>query len=276
MRPDERILPETIRRCLFTPLLGSRIYYYPAVDSTNRVARELAAAGEPEGTLVITDFQTAGRGRRDHTWSSAEGRDLLFSLILRAGGEPRMLLPITLAFSLALSVGLSKTFGSITGSDTPGVDVGIKWPNDLFAGGAKIGGILAEGSSVEGRATYTVVGVGINVNSTTDDFPEEISASAASCATLTGMSLDRAALLAELLGSMESYYRRFCVDGFGPLAAAYVDRMIAVGKQVEVDIDGAGVALEVIGVGVDGALLTRRSDTGEALSLYNEEIRIIS
>ena len=103
------LLPAEIRRYLATSVIARRIYYYPKVDSTNRIGVELARAGECDGTLVVTDNQTQGRGRLGRTWSSPAGTDLLFSLVLRPSGEPRSLLSLTLAFSVAVSVALSKT-----------------------------------------------------------------------------------------------------------------------------------------------------------------------
>ena len=93
MRPDQRLLPSIIEPWLATAGFGRRLYYYPEIDSTNDAAMGLARRGEAEGTVVLTDFQRRGRGRRDHTWSSPAGQDLLFSVILRPGGASVSVLP---------------------------------------------------------------------------------------------------------------------------------------------------------------------------------------
>lgn len=267
MQPDERILPVRVRAHLFSSVIGRRLYYYPEVDSTNRAATDLARLGEPEGTVVVTDYQTAGRGRGDHVWHSPPGKDLLFTLILRPDGAPREVLTVTLAVSLALSVAISKALG---------IDVGVKWPNDLVVGNAKIGGILAESSTRAGASQFVVVGIGLNVNSRRPDFPAEIRADCASCAILTGATMDRAALLGDVLATVESYYQRFVADGFPALARAYENRLTLVGRTVSfVGAGGRGGRGRVTGVRDDGALLLEREDGGVA-ALFGETLTDVS
>jgi len=251
------MFPNDVRTALYTTQLGSRIYHYPLTDSTNRVAVALARAGEPEGTVVTADVQTQGRGRSDHVWHSTAGKDLLCSLILRPEREPHFVLPITLALSVAVSVCLSKALE---------IDILVKWPNDLLAPGGKIGGILAESSS-----GYVVAGIGVNVNSTRDDFPAGLGA--ASCLSETGRTHDRAALLADLLGTIETYYTRFKIDGFATLVSSYVDRLSVHRRRVRFEREGTWTAGCVDGVEADGALRVA-TDDGQVVQLYNETIAV--
>jgi BirA family biotin operon repressor/biotin-[acetyl-CoA-carboxylase] ligase len=259
-------LPADVRRHLATARLGRRIYFYPATDSTNDVALDLARSGEPEGTLVAADCQRRGRGRRAHTWTSPAGRDLLFSLILRPGGDARHALPLGLLVATATSVALSKLLD---------VDVAVKWPNDVIAPRGKIAGVLVESASAGGAISHLVVGVGVNVNTRADEFPPAFQAPAASCFTLTGAEWDRAFVLADIVGTIESYYDRFRRDGFGPLASACESRLVQRGRAVAFEAGGARVTARALGVGPEGALRVRLDRDGSEASLYTEVVEVM-
>jgi len=258
------VLPALVREQLFTSVIGQRLYYYPEMPSTNDVALELARVGEPDGTVVYTDSQTSGRGRGANTWISPPGRDLAMSLILRPQGPVRSILPMTLAIAIAVSVVLTKMLD---------MDVGVKWPNDVVSGGRKLAGILAEGASRGGESTFVVVGIGINVNSMAEDFPAEIRDTVTSCSEMTSQEFGRAGLMADVLGTIESYYLRFRVDGFGPLIATYEDRHVLAGQSISIRDDDGEYGGVVLGVQEDGALMIR-SDTGQEIKLYNETVRL--
>ena len=258
-------LPADVRRHLATAYLGRRFYFYPETDSTNDVALALAGAGEPEGTVVVADFQRRGRGRRSHTWSSPAGKDLLFSMILRPEGDARQSLPVTLAVATAISVALSKLLD---------VDLFVKWPNDVVARNGKVAGILAESASSGGRVAHAVVGVGVNVNSDETEFSPELRGRVASCRTLSGVVWDRAAMLADLLGTIEAYYDRFRRDGFGALASAYEARLWQAGRAVSFERDGGRRSGRVAGVARDGALVVTVDD-GRRVELYGEQVEVL-
>jgi len=259
-------LPADVRRFLATARLGRRFYFYPETDSTNDVALALARAGEPEGTLVAANFQRRGRGRRTHTWVSPPGRDVLCSLILRPGGDARDALPVALLVAMATSIALSKLLD---------VEVGVKWPNDVIASGGKLAGVLAESASAGGVLSHLVVGIGVNVNTRADEFPSSLRLPAASCLTLTGSEWDRAFVLADTVGTVESYYDRFRRDGFGPLASAYESRLVQRGRAVAFDSGGERVHALALGVGPDGALRVRLDRDGSEVSLYSEIVEVV-
>lgn len=253
------LLPADVQRYLAAARIGRRLYYHPETNSTNDVAIELARDGEPEGAVVYTDYQRAGRGRLDHVWSSPPRKDLLFSVILRPGGEPRGALAISLAFSVAVAVALSKTLDA---------DIGVDWPNDVVSPLGKIAGILAEGATQLGRSTHAVVGIGINVNTVDDDFPSGVNA--ASCRTISGEEMDRALLFADVLGTIDTYYQRFCADGFESLRTAYEERLVIRNRDIKFERDGVAVSARAIGVTADGALRVQRGDAEEIL--YSETV----
>lgn len=260
-------LPAELARHLATARLGRRVYFYPETDSSNEVALALARAGEPEGTLVVTDHQRAGRGRRGHAWMSPAGRDILCSLILRPDADARAALAVTLAVANSVAVALSKLL------DT---DILVKWPNDVVSAAGKLAGILAESAAAGGRVEYVVVGIGINVNSLAADRPEALGAVAASCRSLTGSAWDRAFVLADVLGTIEAYYDRFRREGFGPLVGAYEARLAQMHRAVAFERAGARTTGVVVGVARDGALRVRPDGGGAVLELYTETVEVIA
>ncbi len=259
-------LPADLARHLATARLGRRVYFYPETDSTNDVAIELARRGEPEGTLVVADHQRRGRGRGGNSWSSPPGRDVLCSLILRPDADARAALAVTLVAAAALSVGLSKLLD---------VTARVKWPNDVIVGEGKIAGILAESATSGGRVDHVVVGMGINVNSLGEDFPEDLRGRAASCRSLTGEPWDRSLVLADVLGAIEAYYDRFRREGFVPLTGFYESRLWQLGRRVAFERAGARETGVVLGVAGDGALRVEL-DGGGVVDLRAERIEVVA
>jgi BirA family biotin operon repressor/biotin-[acetyl-CoA-carboxylase] ligase len=257
-------LPADLLRHLVTARLGRRIYFYPETGSTNDIAIDLARRGEAEGTLVVADHQRAGRGRRGRTWTSPPGKDLLVSLVLRPPGLAQGALAVTLVVATAVSVALSKLLD---------VEFMVKWPNDVVSAEGKIAGILAESAIASGRVEYVVVGAGINVNSLAGDLPAVAPIPPVSCRMLTGAEWDRAWVLADVLGTVEAYYDRFCRDGFAPLRSAYEARLWQMGRDVGFERDGERATGRVLGVAGDGALRVALAGGGEA-ELHGETIEV--
>jgi BirA family biotin operon repressor/biotin-[acetyl-CoA-carboxylase] ligase len=253
---EDDLLPHGIRRRLETLWLGRRIYYLREVDSTNRFAADLARAGEPHGTLVVSDYQTGGRGRWDRTWESPAGKNVLFSLILRPEVETYAILPVTLVFSVAVA----ETLTAITGREAS-----VKWPNDVLVEGKKICGILSEGVSKGGVAVFVVVGMGVNVNMGSEDFSEEIRGRSCSCSSLTGLTWDRAEVLARLLSALERGYDEFAREGFGKIAPRYKSKLSVLGKTVRFVKSGAETVGRVLDVGTDGSLIVETANGRMAL-----------
>jgi BirA family biotin operon repressor/biotin-[acetyl-CoA-carboxylase] ligase len=161
-----------------------RVICLAETDSTNAEALRLAASGEPEGCVVVADAQTAGRGRLHRSWWSEPGRSLLTSWLVRPA------LPVEWWPTLTLVAGLAAARALIAAA---GVEVRLKWPNDLLVGGRKLGGLLAE---ADGRGAL-VVGLGVNVRQT--EFPPELTGLATSVVLEVGRPVERAWLLAATL-----------------------------------------------------------------------------
>ena len=179
-----------------------RVECLDVVDSTNSYAKKLAEQGELEGTLVVAERQTAGRGRRGRHWESPEGVNVFMTLILRPELHPSRISGMTLLAALALAKAIKEMIS---------VDVAIKWPNDVIVAGKKVCGILTEMSSEENFVHYAVVGMGINVNQ--QSFPEELQEKATSLFLETGEKIHRCALAARTVTYFGAYYRRYEKEG---------------------------------------------------------------
>jgi BirA family biotin operon repressor/biotin-[acetyl-CoA-carboxylase] ligase len=140
---------------------GTPHRHFRAVDSTNTVARELAAAGAPHGTVVTAAEQTAGRGRQGRTWTAPPGSALLYSAILRPLGPGHSILP------LAVPLAVCETAERLR----PGTECKVKWPNDIHLDGRKLAGILIEARPQDG---WAVLGIGLNLTIAEFEFPEEL------------------------------------------------------------------------------------------------------
>lgn len=240
-------IPDLLHPGIVLPLLegvfGRPYHYYRTLRSTNDTAKELAHSGSPEGTVVVAEEQTAGRGRRGRSWYSPPG-GLWFSLVLRPPVPPAEVNSLPLLLSLAVARGIEASIKILPG---------LKWPNDLLLEGRKIGGILTETSAEAEQVHYAVAGIGLNVNIAS--FAPDIEKTATSLKTYTGSEICRARLLSKILIAIENLYRRWCREGFEPFRAMYKDRLYGLGKQVAAISSGqilSGVASDV---DADGRLL---------------------
>lgn len=229
-------------------LLGRRIHYYASIGSTNDEARRLASAGAPEGTLVIADEQTAGRGRLHRRWWAPPGTSLLFSLVFRPPLAPAQAQQLTMCAGLAAAEAIQAQTG---------LDVRLKWPNDVVWEGRKLGGILTELETDGERLVYAVVGMGLNVNLDVAALPP-LSAPATSLLAALGRPVDRLSLLLAILGHWEARYRRL-QRGVSPYED-WAARLVTVGQQVQVSQGDRLLEGYAIGVEADGALLLRHAD----------------
>ena len=217
------------------------------MTSTNDLARALAAQGAPEGTLVLAEEQTAGRGRLGRAWLAPRGTSLLFSLLFRPALLPSQ------AFRLAMLCSLAAARAIETVTALP---IHLKWPNDLVLRGQKLGGVLSESSFTGERLDFVIVGLGLNVNLDVSTLPE-IAATATSLSAALGRPVARLPLLQRLLQEIEAGYGDV-VQGEA-LRAAWAARLSTLGQMVRVTggTEEEGMAE---GVDADGALLLRRAD----------------
>lgn len=201
------------------------IAVYAVVDSTNTQCKRLAMDGAADGTVVLAEEQTAGRGRQGRSFQSPPGRGLYLSILWRPACEPARLLPLT---SLA-AVAAGRAIERVTG-----VGPDIKWPNDLLLGGRKIAGILTEMAleGESGRIDYVVLGIGVNVHQTPSDFTPEVAQMATSLDAALGAVVSRPRLAAALIEELD-VLRREVLWQPERYRAAYRTRCVTIGRQVQ-------------------------------------------
>ncbi len=235
------------------------IMLFDRVDSTNRIALEMASQGLPGGIVILAEAQEKGKGRLGREWFSPEGMNLYFSILLRPY-QPVRDFPL---YSLATSVALIEAI-----QRTTGLAVQIKWPNDIVLDEKKLAGILLE-SEVRGeQAPPLVVGVGVNVNIGLTDFPPELQKTATSLQIALGKTVDRTGLLIELFNQLVEQYR--LLDEKVPLIQAVRRHCQTLGRRVRVqtarqEFEGWAEDLQE-----DGALLIRMGDGNQRRILVGD------
>jgi BirA family biotin operon repressor/biotin-[acetyl-CoA-carboxylase] ligase len=243
----ERILPH-----LHTSWLGRELHCFEVLDSTNITARGLAAAGAPDGSVVVADAQRRGRGRLGRAWVSPARKNLYASIVLRCDLPPERLAQISLLAGVATCATIREWCPAAA----------IKWPNDILIAGRKTAGILAEMEQAGGRRAV-VLGIGVNLNSTAGDFPDELRDKATSLHLAAGVDVDRARFAGALLTHLEVRYDEWRRDGFAPIAAAWRELAPLVGRRIHVAEPSGAVEGEVLALDDDGALRIRRDDGRE-------------
>jgi len=227
--------------------IGWRIHYFDEVDSTQKIAAEMAAAGAAQGTVVIAEAQTAGRGRLGRSWHSPPGLNLYQTIILR----PQMPIAEVPRLSLVAGVAAAEALETVA----PGL-VALKWPNDVWLNGRKTGGIIAEAIANHAEQLDCVLlGIGINVNLGISDFPEELRTKATSVRIAIGRRCDRIELAATLYQRLEARFQEAEAGRFASLMQVYERYLALVGKRVTVVEGASRVAGVIEGVDGEGALL---------------------
>ncbi|MDD2555226.1 MAG: biotin--[acetyl-CoA-carboxylase] ligase [Syntrophaceticus sp.] len=223
---------------------AKKFLHFQQAGSTNQIASDLARKGYPEGTLVVAEEQTAGRGRWQRPWHSPVGKALLFSLILRPEILPSQIPQITLVVGAAVAQAVHRQTG---------IRAGIKWPNDLFYQGKKFCGILVEGNV----KNSLVLGIGVNVNQESDDFPPQLRSTATSLRMIKGEKVSRLPLLRRILDVLEEDYEEYCRSGFASARRSWLQYEAILGRKVRIAIGGQEYCGHAVGLAEDGALLLR-------------------
>lgn len=253
--PD-RLTALELRPFLSTRALGRVLDCHAELPSTSDRAKALADAGAPHGAVVIAERQTAGRGRRGRTWASPPGRNVHLSAVLRPALPLHRAPELTLVASVALCE-------AVRGA---GVAAGIKWPNDLLAGGRKLCGILTEMAAEPERVEWVVLGVGVNVNAAAEDLPPELREAATSLAIERGAPVPRAAFVAGALGLLETWLDRHQAGGFDGIRDAWRRLSDTLGREVRVEVDGRVVEGVAEDIDEQGGLLVRAGGRLERIS----------
>jgi BirA family transcriptional regulator, biotin operon repressor / biotin---[acetyl-CoA-carboxylase] ligase len=255
------ITPELLRKRLKGNLFGKRFFHFFKIDSTNRVAMELGYAGEPEGTLVLAEEQTAGRGRAGRSWHSERGTGLYFTLLLRPKLAPAQAPLLTMLAGLSAQAAIQ----GLTAL-TPE----LKWPNDLLLNGKKVGGILTEMHAEPSVVRFVILGIGINVNQ--EKFPPELASIVTSLRKESGKMNYRLELLVRLLTQFESDYNRFLREGPSFVVERFQSvSTFAKGRRVRVETGAESYTGTTAGLSPEGLLLVAK-DNGPVLTVIAGDV----
>ena len=225
------MLPAEIKAGLQNKMFCSKIYYFPTLDSTNNFAKKLAQTGAPEGTLVLAEMQTQGKGRLGRSWFSPAGGSICFSLVLRPPVLPSYAQRFTLMAGVAVAAAIKKVCSAA---------IRLKWPNDLVIAGKstylKVGGILTEMGAESDRVNYLVTGIGLNVNIEKNIFPSDLRSKVTSLKAQDpgNMPVARVNLLQQILLELEHYYTRFLQGDWEKIIHEYRSFDILTGKTVRI------------------------------------------
>ena len=229
------------------------IRYESVMTSTNLVAKEMARAGAPHGSLAVCDEQTAGRGRMTRRWETPAGEALMQSMVLKPKLPPEQLQLITLAAAVAAAQAMEEV--------CPDLQVGIKWPNDGIINGKKCVGVLCEMTMDPDGKLCVVPGVGINVNQTS--FEGELADKATSLRMECGRDIDRWQVLSAYLNHMEEAVDAVEKDGLNGILPEYLRRSVTIGRRVRVVAPDEEYTAEALNIDETGALLVKDENGNE-------------
>lgn len=228
------------------------------------IGKQLAEHGAPNGMLIIAGTQTCGRGRYGRSWVSPEG-GIYASLILRGIKRPEDLLKLTILSAVGACEGLR---------EATSLPVMVKWVNDLVLSGKKVGGILVEAKSSSSAVEYAIVGIGVNVNSNVELFPDELKSSATSLCEFAGRELSQERLMASMLEKLERRCEQLQCGEFDDVRQSFNRLHAAHGKLVEVRIGLHILVGRVEGVGESGELILRLKD-GNVAKVMEGTMRLL-
>jgi len=259
------VSPERITPNLQTEYLGRNIVYYPVCDSTQNIAASIAREGAPHGTVVITEEQTAGRGRLERSWDSSANKGIWMSVIIRPEISPQFAAQFTLVSAVAIARAIE---------DTTKCSPNIKWPNDLLINGKKVTGILTELQADMDRVQSIIIGIGVNVNQEIDAFEQSIQSIATSIKIESGDEIDRVVLVAKILDYLEKYSNIYVENGFEPIKILWESYNCTIGKRIRANLLRETLEGVAIGITNDG-VLELQLDNGEIRGIYSADIHLI-
>lgn len=263
--PDA-LLPAEIRQGLETGVIGTRIICLQETVSTNSVAFKLAEEGAQEGTTVVADSQTGGKGRLGRVWASPPGVNLYCSVILRPPVQPMAAPQLTFLSVVALARAIEQLTT---------LSPRIKWPNDILIEGRKVAGLLNEMSAETDKINFVVLGIGVNLNMTADQFPPDLRHPATSLFLESGVMVRRTDFVRCLLRELDAVYGTFLREGYGPVRSEWLQRSRLAGELVTVSNNGSVTAGRVRGIDEYGALLLELED-GSILQVLAGDVRLVN
>ena len=243
-----RLFPSEISWHLDTKFIGKKIYYFDALASTMDIATELGIKGAPEGTLVLAEAQAQGRGRLGRSWLSPKYKGIYMSLILKPNILPNSAPVLTLLSAVSICEAIKEFVG---------LDIQIKWPNDLLLSNKKLGGILIELNAEMDAIRFLVIGIGLNVNNERKTLPS----GATSLKEHKEENINRIGLLQEILRKLEANYHLFQEEGSQSIVKKWRNYSLTLGKRVKISCHREHREGEAIDIDTDGGLLIRK-DSG--------------
>jgi BirA family biotin operon repressor/biotin-[acetyl-CoA-carboxylase] ligase len=249
-RVPDILVPQMLSHRLYGTPFARRIYHFFKADSTNAVALRLGESGEPHGTVVVAEEQTAGRGRAGRSWTSEKSAGIYCSILLRPPISPAHAPLLTLVAGLAVRDAAAEDLDSLPD---------IRWPNDVLVGGRKFCGILTEMHAEPDRIHYAVIGIGVNVNQT--KMPADLANIATSLRMETGKVHSRLELLIRLLRHLDRYYNQFLADGALPMIRRFAQvSSYYEGKRVRITTATESFTGTTAGLEPSGVLRVARDD----------------
>jgi BirA family biotin operon repressor/biotin-[acetyl-CoA-carboxylase] ligase len=262
-RPD-LLIPQEVQRRLFTKYIGKEVYYFPELKSTNIMAKEKAlhrAEGINEGTLIIAERQSAGKGRLGREWFSPAG-GIWLSIILYPQLPPSYISRITLMTAVVVVRAIKMCTQ---------IDPQIKWPNDILINEKKVCGILTEMSAELDIINWVVVGIGINVNIEHQEFPEDIQENTISLKEVSGKEILRVKMVQIFLQEFEKYYESLKRKEFSSILKEWKLYSHTLGRKIRVDMGERIVTGEAVNINEEGALILKKED-GELVEIISGTI----
>lgn len=260
------INPHEVTAQLSGTTIGRHLEFFKQTASTNADAFRLAENGATEGTVVLADAQSGGKGRRGRIWASPAGVNLYCSVVLRPSIMPYEAPQLTFLSAVAVARAIEMTTG---------LAPEIKWPNDLLISGKKAAGLLNEMSAETDGINFVILGIGVNLNMSAAQFPAELRHPATSLFIESGREVDRSLFAGTMLKELDRLYRDFRVHGFAPVREEWQRRCNANGRQVVVSDSGTDCSGGMFaGIDADGSLLLK-SDDGVLHRITCGDVRVI-
>lgn len=256
---------DEIGEVLKTSVIGRRIVHFDSIGSTNDKARELAELGESEGTVIISEAQTKGKGKTGREWYSEAYKGIWMSIILR----PNIDLPSVPLITQVACAAVGKAGGNLT------CGIQIKWPNDVLINGKKFCGILTESSGEVDKVNYIILGIGINVNQDESDFPKSLSEKATSLKIETKKQISRKILISEIFYEFEKQYTNVKAHEDISDTIAFCRKYSSIiGKQILLERNDQKILARVIDINNQGQILIKLS-SGNFESISTGNITIL-
>ncbi|MBS2969382.1 biotin--[acetyl-CoA-carboxylase] ligase [Metabacillus sp. KIGAM252] len=264
IKKPEALSAVEIQSSLRTSFIGQAVHYEKSVPSTQKIAHQLAGEGASEGTIVIADEQTEGRGRLARVWHSPINTGIWMSCILK----PKIPLSQTPQLTLLTAVAIVQAI-----EETTGIQPSIKWPNDILINGKKAVGILTELQAEADSVHSVIIGMGINVNQQDTDFPEALKRIATSLKLEAGIDISRTALIQAILYNLEQLYKTYLAAGFRPVKLLWESYAVSLGREIIARTLQGTIYGKALGINDEGVLLLETAD-GAVEKIYSADIEL--